>query len=183
MKLSTRGRYGLRAMLELAIGFEKGPVLMRSISENQEISLKYLHSLLTTLKGAGLVRSVRGKGGGYMLTRAPSEIRISEVVKVLEGSLTLVECVKDKSLCRRAEHCVAREVWQDLGDAIENTLSGLTLYDLLIRMKKKEPAQQIYYTSSNAPDVVRAEAAVQSMIEGKLRGDNGDKAGQPEKNP
>lgn len=145
MRLSTRGRYGLRAMLELALGFNKGPVLMQTIAENQEISLKYLHALLTTLKSAGLVRSVRGTGGGYLLTRPPSEIRISEVAEVLEGSLSPAECVKDKSVCKRADHCVTRDVWRDLGDAIESMLSSLTLCDLITRMKNREASPQMYY--------------------------------------
>lgn len=143
MKLSTRGRYGLRAMLELSLSFDKGYVLIKTIAENQEISLKYLHALLTTLKSAGLVHSLRGRGGGYSLTRPPSEIRLSEVVRVLEGSLSLVECVEDKSLCKRAQHCVTRDVWCDLGETIENMLSSLTLDDLIGRMKKE--AEPMYY--------------------------------------
>ena len=145
MKLSTRGRYGLRAMFELALSFEKGPILMKTIAENQDISHKYLHALLTSLKSAGLVRNIRGLGGGYLLTKPPSEIRISEVVGILEGSLSPVECVRDKSLCKRADLCVARDVWCDLGETIENMLSGLTLYDLIARMKKKEAEPQMYY--------------------------------------
>jgi Rrf2 family cysteine metabolism transcriptional repressor len=145
MKISTRGRYGLRAMLELAQNFEDGPVLMKKIAEKQEISMKYLHTLLTMLKAAGLVHSVRGAGGGYSLTRPPSEIKVSEVVRVLEGSLSPVECVKDRSLCKRAELCVARDVWSDLGEAIETLLSGLTLDDLLVRMKEKEAVPRMYF--------------------------------------
>lgn len=145
MKISTRGRYGLRAMLELAQSFEDGPVLMKHIAEKQEISMKYLHTLLTMLKAAGLVHSMRGAGGGYSLTRPPSEITVSEVVRVLEGSLFPVQCVKDKELCERAERCVARDVWSDLGEAIEKLLSGLTLDDLLARKKKKDAVTQMYF--------------------------------------
>ena len=145
MKLSTRARYGLRAMFELALSYEKGPVLMQTIAENQELSLKYLHALLTTLKGAGLVRSVRGARGGYMLTKPPSEIRIGEVVMVLEGSLSPVECVNDRRICKRAESCVTRGVWRELGEVVERTLSGLTLDDLIARMKKKDTAPQMYH--------------------------------------
>jgi len=143
MKLSTRGRYGLRAMLEIALGFEEGPVLTQTISEHQEISRKYLHTLLTTLKGAGLVRSVRGTGGGYVLTRSPSEIRVSEVVSVLEGSL--IDCVGDKNICNRSAQCVTRELWQELSDTIEGFLSQVTLHDLVVRTRKKEASPQMFY--------------------------------------
>ncbi len=145
MKISTRGRYGLRAMLELAQNFEEGPVSIGTIAERQEISMKYLHTLLTALKTGGLVHSVRGAGGGYSLNRPPSDIKVSEVVRVLEGSLSPVECVNDKGLCKRADRCVAREVWIDLGVAIETLLSGLTLGDLLVRIKEKEAVPQMYF--------------------------------------
>jgi len=125
-------------MIDLALVYEEGPMLMKNISENQGISLKYLHALLTRLKEAGLVRSVRGAGGGFQLARHPSKIRIIEVVEALEGPLTPVGCVKDESVCERAEHCVARDVWRDLGDAMESTLSGLTLSELIDRKKNED---------------------------------------------
>jgi len=144
MRVSTKGRYGLRAMLQLAQSFDEGPVLMRTIAQSQGISIKYLHALLTMLKGAGLVRSVRGASGGYTLTRSPSKIRISEVFEVLEGSPSLVECVEDKGLCKRAERCPARDIWWDLSKVIENTLSSLTLEDAITRMRKKGATPPMY---------------------------------------
>jgi len=122
-------------MVQLAGAFETGPVLMRTIAAEQDISLKYLHAVLTTLKGAGLVRSARGARGGYSLTRPPSKITAKEVVQALEGSLAPVACVADGGLCARAESCAVRDLWRDLGNAIERTLSGVTLADLVSRMR------------------------------------------------
>lgn len=133
LRVSTKGRYGVRAMLELAIGYGDGPILMSTISENQEVSRKYLYALLSSLKAAGLVRSVRGTGGGYVLARNPSEITLGDIIRALEGSLCLVDCVDDESVCDRSAACVAREVWQKLSARIELFLNGMTLADLRAR--------------------------------------------------
>ena len=131
-------------MIDLAQNFGTGPVLMEDIARNNDISRKYLHTLLTTLKSAGLVRSIRGSGGGFELARAPSQIKLNEVMLVLEGSLSLVYCVEDKSLCERAEHCVTRDVWRELSNALERTLAGITLEDLIVRKKKKEKVPPMF---------------------------------------
>jgi len=131
MKMSTRGRYGLRAMLELARCFGDEPLMMGTLAEREGLSRKYLHALLTGLKSAGLVRSVRGAGGGFVLARDPSEIKLNEVLSALEGSLCLVDCVADKERCDRAEQCTARPLWQELSGAIENVLDNVTLEDLV----------------------------------------------------
>jgi Rrf2 family protein len=117
---------------------------MRAIAEDQGISLKYLHSILTVLKNAGLVRSVRGASGGYTLTRPPSRIRVSEVFRALEGSLSLVECVGDEKLCTRADGCPAREVWLELSSALDSTLSNLTLGDVIVRTREREVGAAMY---------------------------------------
>ncbi len=145
MNLSTRGRYGLRAILQLADAFHGGPVLMRTIAEDQGISLKYLHAILTILKGAGLVRSVRGAGGGYVLSRPPSRIKVSEVVEALEGSLSLVECVDHEKHCERAAYCAARDVWVKLSSVIQNTLSNLTLEDVIIKAQTRGIGAAMYH--------------------------------------
>ena len=145
MKLSTRSRYGLRAMLDLAQSFGDGPVLMNTMARNQELSPKYLHALLTTLKSAGLVRSLRGAKGGYTLARPPSKIKVSEVIQGLEGSLSIVDCVEDKILCKRSEHCITRDVWDELSKAIENVLENWTLEDLVLRKKEKDASAQMYH--------------------------------------
>jgi Rrf2 family transcriptional regulator, cysteine metabolism repressor len=132
MKMSTRGRYGLRAMLDLARHFGERAVMMSDVAEREDLSRKYLHALLTSLRSAGLVRSVRGAGGGFVLTRHPAEIRLNEVVNALEGQLSIVPCVTDQRRCRKSEDCSARRVWQQLSHAVEDMLSSITLQDLLV---------------------------------------------------
>lgn len=131
MKVSTRGRYGLRAMLELARCHGQSPVLMSDLAERESLSRKYLHTLLTALKKAELVRSVRGTGGGFLLTRAPSEIRLSEILHALEGPLSLVDCVGDERACGKANRCTARRFWAELSGTIESSLEKVTLEDLI----------------------------------------------------
>lgn len=145
MKLSTRGCYGLRAMLELALHYGGKPVLMRSIAESQGISRKYLHALLTSLKAAGFVRSVRGSGGGYMLARAPANIRVDDVVQALEGSLSITDCVEDPKVCSRSSRCVTHELWQELSQAVARLLAAVTLEDLVARHAAKEAAVPMYH--------------------------------------
>lgn len=130
MRVSTRGRYGLRAMYELARSFGMGPVPMRAVAKRQELSRKHLHALLTTLRTAGLVHSVRGAAGGFVLAKPPAEIRLGEILKALEGPCEVVHCVTDARTCRRAKHCVARPVWQELKSAIDRLLEDTTLEDL-----------------------------------------------------
>jgi Rrf2 family cysteine metabolism transcriptional repressor len=137
MQISTRGRYGLRAMFELAQGFGHTPVLMSTVAERQSLPPKYLHALLTRLKTAGLVRSMRGSGGGFVLTRPPAEIRLREILCALEGPLSLVACIADKRACNRANRCPARRVWQDIADAVDDALENVTLQDLLAPEKTK----------------------------------------------
>ncbi len=145
MKISTKGRYGLRAMLELAMHHGDSPVLMSSIAENQNISRKYLHALLTSLRSAGLVRSVRGSRGGYTLSHDPHQIRLNEIVHALEGSFAPVDCIDEEHICDRADLCVIRDVWADLSNAIETYLSSITLADLMERQKAQNAAQTMYY--------------------------------------
>lgn len=138
MKISTRGRYGLRALVELARHYGKRPVEMGRIAKREEVSRKYLHALFTSLKSTGLIRGVRGSGGGYVLVKEPSKVTLWEVLNVLEGSLSLVPCVEDKSFCKRARSCVARETWERLSKAMESHLSKVTLSDLVGRKKGGE---------------------------------------------
>ena len=137
MKVSTKGRYGLRAMMDLAI-HQTGstPIYLSSIAKRQDISEKYLEQIFATLQGAGLVRTVRGRNGGYLLTRPASKIALSEIFTALEGPCNLVTCVTDPSTCGRAEGCATKELWQMLGDRIEKALSGMTLADLAERQKE-----------------------------------------------
>ena len=131
MKVSTRSRYGLRALMELAREFGKGPVFMDTIAKRQDLSRKYLHALLTLLKAQGLVESTRGARGGYHLARPPEEIRLDEVVRTLEGTLAVLDCVDDEAACERTGTCRARDIWSGLTETIEAYLADLTLADLL----------------------------------------------------
>jgi len=133
VKLSVRSRYGLRLMHRLAQNYGDGPVRLEMIAQEEEISHKYLSQLVLPLKEHGLITSVRGAKGGYMLSDAPENIQVLTVVEVLEGSVKPVECKDCKKL---KEGCVASEVWEMLGNKIYETLSSLTLEDML-KMKGK----------------------------------------------
>ncbi len=132
-------------MLELAIKHGTGPVLISSIAEKQGISPKYLHAMLTSLRSAGLVRSIRGAGGGYVLAKSPKDICIDEVLRTLEGSLSLVDCVSDEKICDRSKLCATRDLWVEISKIIEGRLSSMTLEDLLARQYEKESGVGMYY--------------------------------------
>ena len=138
MKLSTRTRYGIRAILELAEKDGSGPLRVKTTAQSQDISVKYLEQLMSILRSAGFVRSIRGSKGGYMLAKAPNQIKLSDVFDCLEGPVTTVECVEDKDYCARAADCVARQVWAQVQDAIKNVLQSITLQDLVDRAKDKK---------------------------------------------
>ena len=130
MKLSTRSRYGFRAMVELAIEYNKAPTQIKVIAKKQDISSKYLEHLMSTLKTAGLVRSIRGPKGGYMLSRSPSEIKASDVFVALEGPAVTVECLDHPKYCSRCTDCATRQVWLRVQNAIFGVLESITLKDL-----------------------------------------------------
>ena len=130
MKLSTKGRYAVRAMLDLALQSEETPTLIKDISKRQGISELYLEQLLTRLKTAGLVRSIRGPRGGFILTKSPSQIRVIDIVQAMEGTAAPVECVDDASLCSRANSCATRRVWVEVKNSVDRVLESFTLQDL-----------------------------------------------------
>lgn len=138
MKISTRGRYALRLMLDIALTGGDGPVSLRDVARRQDISDKYLEQIITPLSRAGLVRSVRGAGGGYLLTRSPEEYTLGEILRVLEGSLVPVSCAEDKLCCGRAEQCVTQEVWERIAAAVSSVVDHTTLADLVQRYHEKQ---------------------------------------------
>jgi len=138
MKLSTRTRYGIRAILELAENHNKGPLQVKTIAREEDISGKYLEQLMAILKSAGLVRSVRGSKGGYILAKAPNLIKLNEVFNCLEGPVVTVECVENKDYCARTADCVARQVWMQVQQAITDVLYSITLQDLVDRAKDRK---------------------------------------------
>lgn len=144
MKMSTRGRYGLRVMIELACAWGQGPTLVDTIAQNQEISANYLHLLLASLRTAGLVRATRGPKGGYELARAPGAITALDVVSALEGQISPSECVTDAPCCSRSNGCVAREVWCEVALAVERVLAERTLEQLASRHRALQEAPLSY---------------------------------------
>ena len=141
MKLTTRGRYGLRLMLELALHYNEDLVQLKNISHNQEISEKYLWHMILPLRNAGLVSSIRGSRGGYRLARPPSEITLKDIFLTIEGPINLVDCIPSETQCARSEHCAARDVWKEIGDKIQDVLQSVTLEQLVDRQKRKDGTQ------------------------------------------
>lgn len=137
MKLSTRGRYGLRALLDLAVHQGEGLVLLKDIARRQEVSLPYLEHLIAPLIAAGLVKSTRGARGGVLLLKPPADIRLGEVVQVLEGPIAPVDCVNNPALCHRSAFCVTRDIWVELKEAMSQVLDSTTLQDLVERQRQK----------------------------------------------
>jgi Rrf2 family protein len=144
MKLSTRARYGMRLMLELAHKYGKGPVFLKEIAKQEAISEKYLSLIIIPLKAAGFVHSTRGAYGGYTLAKAPSEINLKEVVDILEGDTSLVDCVKDPSACSRVNTCASRDVWEIVSKKIAETLRSMTL-ETLAGMSREKAGKGIMY--------------------------------------
>ena len=145
MKLSTKGRYGTRALLDVALHQEDSPVQLKVIAERQQISLHYLEHIIAPLIAAGLLRSTRGAYGGVSLGKPPQEIVLSEVIQVLEGSITPVECVDDPNVCSRADICVTRDVWTDVKKAMAGVLESVTLQDLVERQNDKRKLESAMY--------------------------------------
>ncbi len=139
MKLSTRSRYGTRAMIDIAIYSESGASMLKDIAERQAVSAKYLDHILSSLRKSGLIKNIRGKGGGYCLTQPSSAITLKDVVTAVDGSLAPVECVDKPDVCNRTHFCATREVWIDLKEAIENVLDSTTLEALVESQNKKNP--------------------------------------------
>ena len=145
MKLSTRGRYGLRALLDLAVHQGEGMVLLKDIARRQEVSLPYLEHLITPLIAGGLVKSTRGARGGVLLRKPPAEVKLTEVVQLLEGSIAPVDCVNDPRVCSRSASCVTRDIWMQIKDAMIQVLDSTTLQDLVERQRQKEQAETGMY--------------------------------------
>jgi Rrf2 family transcriptional regulator, cysteine metabolism repressor len=141
MKLSTRTRYGTRALLELALREDQheGPVFLKDIAKSQELSLAYLEHLVAPLISGGIIRSVKGPKGGIALAKNPGEINMKEITYLLEGSLAPVDCVDCAENCDRSGFCVTREIWGQMKDAMDDVLESTTLKDLAEKQKKKQP--------------------------------------------
>jgi Rrf2 family cysteine metabolism transcriptional repressor len=146
MKISTKGRYGLRALVDLSIYGKTGaPVLLSDIAKRQGISEKYLEQIANRLHKSGLVKTVRGRKGGYLLNKRESEIRLTDIFEILEGPICLVDCVAKPGLCKKSSLCSARDIWSMLSDTIIETLSRYTLADLVNMQNEKTNAEAPMY--------------------------------------
>ena len=130
MKLSTKGRYGVKAMVDLAIHYGTQPISIKSISERQNISEYYLEQLFSTLRKSGLIKSIRGARGGYVLNRAPKEITVVEVMYVLEGPIEISDCLETGS-CTNIECCATRLLWERVKNSLDSVLKSTTLSDMV----------------------------------------------------
>lgn len=133
MKLSTRGRYGIHAMYDLAIHYGEEPQPLKAIAERQGIPEAYLEQLLGALRRDGLVSSVRGAMGGYMLSRPPGKITVGAVLRTLEDGLSIIECLDEEESCGKSCDCPSRTVWLKLRDGVNQIVDGITLEDMLRR--------------------------------------------------
>ena len=139
IKLSTKGRYGTRLMLNLAQRYNNGneAVILKSVSDEEEISIRYLEQIVIPLKISRLVKSIRGAGGGYTLARRPSDIKLSDILHALEGACCLVDCVDDPDYCNRIPISASYEIWKEASNLLKNYFGSITLQDLIELSNKK----------------------------------------------
>lgn len=139
MRFSTRGRYGVQVMVDLAQHINEGPISLKSVADRQKLSEHYLEQLVPELRKAGLVKSIRGAQGGYVLAKKPEEIFIGDIIRALEGPIAPVECVNQSGLdcCEKSDFCVTREVWVKVRDSINDVVDSISLADLVKDAKKE----------------------------------------------
>jgi Rrf2 family protein len=140
LRLSTKGRYGTRLMLNLARHYGNGnrTVILKDVSTDEAISIRYLEQIIIPLKINRLVKSVRGAGGGYTLARRPEEIRLDEILHAFEGTCCLVECIEDEGFCDRIETCPTFDIWKGASELLKNYFSGISLRDIVENAEKKK---------------------------------------------
>ena len=147
MKLSTKGRYGVTAMYDLAMHVGKGPISLKSVAERQEISEHYLEQLMGQLRKAGLVKSTRGAQGGYMLTKQPTDITVGDIVRVMEGPIAPVDCLLAEKgpanpYCGKSEQCVRRNIWLKMGESIASALDSISLASLCTDLQPSKEVEE-----------------------------------------
>ncbi len=165
MRLTTKGRYAVTAMLDLAIHYDNGPISLADISERQGISLSYLEQLFTKLRRTGLVKSTRGPGGGYALSRQASEIAVADVITAVDEKVDTTRC-GGMSNCQDDERCLTHELWVDLSDQIYNFLSSISLRQLMDRKGVREVAdrQDLKSTGSHSVKLERTANAGSARV-------------------
>lgn len=143
MKLSTKGRYGLKAMFELSLTQKDGPVPLRQIAQRQNISEQYLEQIFSALKKAGLIKSVRGAQGGYLLVKEPKDVTVGDILVVLEGPVSISDCVVDEDVCKNSGICVTKVVWERLKKGIEDVINSITLQNMIDDYNKNKNINDI----------------------------------------
>lgn len=145
MKISTKVRYGLRFLMDLAMHENTGNVKLKDIAHRQGISGKYLWQVVTPLKSAGLIRTVAGPGGGYQLTQSPSAVTLHDLLSILEGDGGLVDCTPASAPCERASECAARMAWAALDKALASEARSINLGDLVAKQRELESNKSLNY--------------------------------------
>lgn len=147
MKLSTKGRYGLKAMMELAVHNSEGQISLKSIAQWQGLSENYLEQLFAVLRKEGLVKSIRGAQGGYVLNQSPDMVSVGSILRALEGSLAPVECVEetDALKCDRSDQCVTKFIWEKMRDKINEVVDSITLQDLIDEYRRINQKEEYMY--------------------------------------
>jgi Rrf2 family protein len=142
IRLSTKGRYGTRLMLSLARHYQNGreSIILKNVSAEEDISIRYLEQIIIPLKINKLVKSIRGAGGGYILAKHPSEIKLREILHALEGACCLVECVDDEDYCDKINECAAYDIWKNASHLLKDYFDQITLQDVLMLHNKKNKA-------------------------------------------
>jgi len=137
LKLSSRTKYGLRALINLIQNYSNKPVNIEKIAKDEGISIRYLENIFTKLRAGGILKSKKGKSGGFMLSKSPSKINLFEIIEILEKDKTLVECLKSGKSCDRIDKCIAKDFYFFISKNIENSLKNITLEDIIRRDFKK----------------------------------------------
>lgn len=145
IKISTKGRYGTRVMVELALNYGKGPVLLKDIAKRQDISAGYLDQLVPSLKAAGLITSSRGTQRGYLLTKEPKDITLRDIIEALEGEVNIAECLHQPLLCPRISFCPTRPIWAEISKSLVKTLESFTL-DMLVKKCNEKKDNTLMYS-------------------------------------
>ncbi len=147
MKISTKTRYTVRALLDLAVNDKGKPSQIKDIARRQDLSTRYLENLFSALRADGILTSTKGKGGGFSLSRAPSRINLLDVIQAVEGKLILVNCIESASFCKRYADCITRDIWTNANKKLKELFKSITLKNLIEDYKKKikNTNQDMYY--------------------------------------
>ena len=145
MRFSVKAEYGVKAILELAAQAERRPLQVRSIAKKQGLPVRFLEHVMNALKKAGLVESIRGAQGGYLLNRSPKEISLGDVLKAIDGPITAKSCISDRKLqtCEEGGICIVQDVWEEVRHSFTNILNSITLQDMCERKRQKERQRKV----------------------------------------